>query len=510
MLAQEKDYRESADYQADREYWSEYLADLPEPPRLAGKAPFGPASSVLRHTAYLSSEEAQAFERLAHDHRVRFSGMMTAAAALYLSLVTGDPEVVLGLALSARTTPALKNMPATVSNIAILRIAVEPAMSFAQLIHRTARELAAALEHQRYRVEDVARDLNITTGTRSLFGLQVNFMGFTRKPLHFGEFPAAADIVTAGLVNDAALDIYDMPAATSDTRIDVNGNADLYDSAGLIGHQERFLALLHTLATMDPETPLHAVDLLDAAERDQVLRTWNDTTMPVPDTTVGDLFAAQAAATPDAVAVIADGQELSYAQVAARAGRVAQELATRGVGPDVVVAVVLPRSADLVVALVGILQAGGAYVVVDPAYPPARIAHVFGDAAPRVVVTDAAIGAGLPAADAAQLLIDDLDDGALPAVTAGQWARPRPANLAYVIYTSGTTGVPKGVAISHASMLNLVSQPVCAAGPGERVLAHSAVTFDASVYEMWPALTGGAAVVLTAAARSDLDEIAAL
>ncbi|WP_040739137.1 non-ribosomal peptide synthetase, partial [Nocardia tenerifensis] len=247
---------------------------------------------------------------------------------------------------------------------------------------------------------------------------------------------------------------------------------------------------------------------LDPEERALVLREWNDTATPVDtQADIVGLFQAQAAETPEAVAVVCGDTEVTYGELDARSNGLARLLGARGVRPDGVVAVALPRSVELITALLAVVKAGGAYLPIDPGYPSDRVAFVLADAAPVVVLTDAATAKALPDNEIPLLCMDTtvVDD----VTGAERVAAVRPENLAYVIYTSGSTGVPKGVGITHRNVVNLVAQ-AWSAGTGDRVLVHSSIAFDASTYEIWPALCGGATLVVAGEERSDLVEITRL
>ena len=234
----------------------------------------------------------------------------------------------------------------------------------------------------------------------------------------------------------------------------------------------RFARVLAVVAA-DPGVRLGQVGVLEAAERAQVIRDWNDTAAEVAAATLPELFEAQAARTPDAVAVACGDASLSYRELNGRANRLARELAAGGAGPEQVVAVMMDRSAELVIALLAMLKAGAAYLPVDPEYPAERIGYMLTDARPALIVTAADGAAGVPSV-AVPVVVAALD-----AMTAGDLsdadraARLLAAHPAYVIYTSGSTGAPKGVLVSHAGFASLAAGQArrIGAGPGHRVAA---------------------------------------
>ena len=209
------------------------------------------------------------------------------------------------------------------------------------------------------------------------------------------------------------------------------------------------LVRLLAAAVAEPERAIGRLDILDALERQTILRGWNDTGRAVLPASVPELFAAQAMRRPEAVAVVFEDEELSYGALDARANQLAHHLRGLGVGPEVVVGLCVERSLEMVVGLLGILKAGGAYLPLDPDYPGERLAFMLADARAPVLVTQASLLDQLPAYGARIVQLDA--DG--PAIARQPTSAPAsglcPSNTAYIIYTSGSTGTPKGVAVSH-------------------------------------------------------------
>ncbi|MBV1854816.1 non-ribosomal peptide synthetase [Catellatospora tritici] len=265
---------------------------------------------------------------------------------------------------------------------------------------------------------------------------------------------------------------------------------DRRDAERVAGHLR---ALLDGFART-PEAPRHDLDLLAAAERDRLLRTWNDTARDLDlAATLTGLVGAQVAATPDAVAVVAADRTLTYAQLAAEADTIAADLAGRGVGSGDLVAVCLPRTSHLLPALLGVLRTGAAYLPLDPEHPAARRADLLADARPSALVS--------------------ASDGAV--MITGLEPEPRQVehDLCYVIYTSGSTGRPKGVRITHPNVVNLLHAlpEVAPTGPGDVWLAVAPAAFDMSVPELWlPLATGGTTVLATAEQSRDGERLLAL
>ncbi|HEV3293669.1 MAG TPA: amino acid adenylation domain-containing protein, partial [Streptosporangiaceae bacterium] len=298
-------------------------------------------------------------------------------------------------------------------------------------------------------------------------------------------------------------------------RLRLDYQPELYDreSAELLAG--RLVRVLEQVAA-DPGLRVSQVGVLDAAERYQVVEEWNDTAVPVPAGTLAGLFEAQAARTPQAPAVAAGDAVLTYAQLDAAANRLARYLTGLGTGPEQTVAVLLERSAELVVALLAVLKSGAAYVPVDPGYPADRVQFVLDDVAPATVICTTKTAQVLPASDVTRMVVDDpvvvkavaaYSGSALP--DSGRVISPRPENPAYVIYTSGSTGVPKGVVVEHRSLVNYVAWFNRRFGitGADRVLVSSSPSFDAFGIELYPVLAAGGclAVVSAGGAAGDVD-----
>ncbi|MEU0337023.1 amino acid adenylation domain-containing protein [Streptomyces sp. NPDC006193] len=508
LQTEEAAYLASERRARDREHWSRRLAGLPEPARLTRRTA-APVAPFLRRTAELEGADARALSDAAARLDVTRTDLLTAAVAVYLHRMTGADDLVLGMATMSRLGSAALRTPGTASDVLPLRVAADPGTAVADLVRAVAHEVRQLRRHQQYRGESIRRDLNLLGTGRRLYGPVLNIVPFTES-LDFGGHPATWHHLSGGAVDDLQISV--RPGARPDGLwLAFDANPALYDEDELALHRDRFLVLLRRLADAPPTTPVGDLDLLLPGEHpgDAPVRDF-----PV-DATLTDLFERQARTRPQRVAVSYEGEQLTYAELDARADRLARLLAERGAGPGRVVALALPRGPRLLPALLAVLKTGAAYLPLDPGHPAPRLRLVMDDAAPVLLVTETALAArftgGVPA-----VVLDD------PAVEADLAARPAggltdsdrrgatsPSDIAYIIHTSGSTGRPKGVPVTHAHVVRLFAAASEHFDFGEDdvwTLFHS-YAFDFSVWEIWGALLHGGRLVVVpyAVSRSPRD-----
>ncbi|MFJ3310951.1 non-ribosomal peptide synthase/polyketide synthase, partial [Streptomyces sp. NPDC086549] len=487
LVASDAAYRSSEKFAADRAYWLRRLADRPEAVRLSTRTARRGTTAV--HRAELEADRLGAALRTAADKAgTRWSRVLIAATALYAHRVTGARDITLGLAVTGRPSddPTLTAAPGLVSNLVPLRIAVSPAMPWSELVAATEAEVRASVEHQRYRAEDVHRELALPGSISTAFSPVVNIMTFAYD-ITFAGHRVTAFNPGDSVIGDLALWATDRRDGST-PRIALHAVADAYDETELDLHGERLTRLLERIAQRAPEQHVGGTDLLSDRERHEVLADRNDTSAEVPATGLAELFEEQAEAAPDAVAVVAAGTTLTYADLNARADRLAHLLIARGAAPERLVGLALPRSADLVVAFLAVLKSGAACLPIDPEYPATRIAALLDDALPVVLITESATVDRLPGSSSAELLVlDDLDTSAMADGSSQGFPTVPvdPRHPAYVVYTSGSTGRPKGVVTTRAGLANLLHHQrrtlfTTEDGRRMRVALTTSVSFDAA------------------------------
>ena len=281
-------------------------------------------------------------------------------------------------------------------------------------------------------------------------------------------------------------------------------SSDLFERASVAVLGERLLRLLAG-AVAAPDRPIGRLEVLSSSERDTIVSVWNDTARAVPPATLPALFAAQAGRTPAATAVVFEDRRLSYAELDAHANQLAHHLRGQGIGPETVVGLLVERSPEMLIGLLGILKAGAAYLPLDPGYPAERLAFMLRDASAAALVTQAALPGRLDLPTAGPLIRLDADwaEVARQPTTAPATAL-EPGHAAYVIYTSGSTGTPKGVVVTHANLANKMLALGREFGVDQqfRAALFISCSFDAAIEQtLLPFMGGGAAVVISDAVR---------
>ncbi|MEU9117890.1 amino acid adenylation domain-containing protein, partial [Streptomyces sp. NPDC048483] len=404
---------------------------------------------------------------------------------------------------AGRTDEALDDLVGFFVNTLVLRTDTSGDPSFRELLERVRDTDLAAYAHQEVPFERLVEVLNPSRSLsrHPLFQVMLALQNTRRATASLGGVEARqewTDIDTAKF--DLSLEFRELPEGG------LEGIAiyrtDLFDRSSVEGLLDRLQRLLQAAVTGPEDLRIGALPVLSEAERRTVLTEWNATARPRPAGSLPEVFAARVHRTPDAPAVVDADTRLTYAELDARANRIAHRLLALGVGPEARVAVAQERSAALAVSLLGILKAGAAYVPLDARFPAERRQFILRDTGARVVLTDRATGEGDHGTGATVVTVDADPQLALqPAHDPGLAIDER--RLAYVMFTSGTTGTPKGVAVSHADVAALAADRGFANGAHERVLVHSPQAFDAATYEWWvPLLSGGLAVV---APPGDLD-----
>ncbi|MGW8749114.1 amino acid adenylation domain-containing protein, partial [Streptomyces sp. NPDC055782] len=492
-------------------FWRDALSGVPQELALPGDRSRPAAASHRGHTASLvvPAEVHAQLTALAREQGVTLFMVVQAALAVLLSRLGAGDDIPVGTAVAGRTDQALDDLVGFFVNTLVLRTDVSGDPTFGELLGRVRETSLAALEHQEVPferlVEVLAPDRSLARHPLFQVMLTLQNQGQARLDLPgLRVAPVSGGLGVAKFDLDVSLgELVDGEGCPVGLRGSVTGAADLFDAGTVDAVAERLVKVL-SLVAADPQTRVGQVQVLSEAERHQVVIGWNDTAEPVPDATWVELFAEQVMRDPDAVAMVCGEVELSYGELDERTSRLAGVLRARGVGSESVVGVMLERSVDAVVALLGVWKAGGAYLFINPSYPEERVALLVAEAGPVCMVTVSSLTAGLP--DALTVPVVAVDDPAVVTELAeveptGVPVPTEPGAAAYVMFTSGSTGRPKGVVVTQRDLAELVVDQ-CWGEPG-RMLGHGPYEFDASVLETWVTLGIGGAVVLAPAGKLD-------
>ncbi|WP_412738617.1 amino acid adenylation domain-containing protein [Krasilnikovia sp. MM14-A1259] len=482
-------------------YWAARLAVLPEAIDLPRDRPrpAHPSGRAGSEPVELPAALHGAIADLATAHEATVFMVVQAALAAILTRLGAGTDIPLGTVVAGRTDERLLRLVGYFVNTLVLRTDTSGNPSFGELLRRVRGADLDDFDHAQL---PFGRTVELVNPDRSgahhpLFQVLLAF----QEEVAGAELPGLRVCPETLAPGDAQFDL----TLSLTERVDGSGDpaglsgrmdyaSDLFDAATVRALVARLITFLGS-AVASPERRIGAIDILLPGEPEQIA-AWNATDRDESTGTLSGIFAAQVARTPDALALAYREERLTYRHLADRVDRLAATLRSLGAAPERTVAVILPRSTELVVAIHAVVGAGAAYLPIDPDYPRDRISFMLSDAAPVCVVTHAALADTLPATGAPVLCVDHIADG-----TPG-WSGPArsagPDHPAYVIYTSGSTGRPKGVQVTHRGIVNRLQwmQNEYRLTPDDRVLQKTSAGFDVSVWEFfWPLITGATLVV---------------
>ncbi|GAA2688498.1 non-ribosomal peptide synthetase [Streptomyces violaceolatus] len=513
-------------------YWKDALAGLPEQLELPTDRP-RPATAGYTGDRIAFTVPTALHARLTELARSTHSSLFMVVQAAFATLLTrlgAGEDIPVGTAVAGRNDAATEDLVGFFVNTLVLRTDTGGNPTFRELLGRVRERDLAAYAHQDVPFERLVEALNPARSLahHPLYQVMITFNNTAGAGDRTA--PASPDTPDVSGQAGALLNATRMTAGTGVAKFDLaltfgerhdpsGGPAgmrgsleyrtELFDRETAESVISRLLGVLGSV-TADPDRPIGGIGLLDPAERRQVLREWNDTARPQREGTLPRLFEEQVARTPRRPAFSAAGTTLTYAELNSRANRLAHLLAESGAGPEQVVAISLPPSVEMGVAVLAVLKTGAAYLPVDPGSPRERIATMAEDAAPVCALTTSAVPAGVFPAELPRLLLDDPDVTARLAVqpahdlTDEDRTQPlSPWNAAYIIYTSGSTGRPKGVLVEHQPVLNyLAVSAELYPGVAGNALLHSPLSFDLTVTGLFAPLLNGGCVHL-----ADLEEL---
>ncbi|MCA2239162.1 amino acid adenylation domain-containing protein [Mycobacterium avium] len=492
------------DRAAAQDAWREALAGFETPTLVAPPGKIG-RRAVATYT--VSADTTKALGELARSSRTTVSTVLQGAWAQLLTWLTGQHDVAFGTAVSGRPTelPGADAMVGLLINTVPVRADIAAATTVVDLLEQLQRAHADTLEHEHLALNEIHR----VTGHDQLFDtlfLYENYPIDASALLDVHEL--AVTEFSSREFNHYPLSVVATPGHELSLRVEYD--TEVFDEAGIETLIERLRRVLAAM-TADAGQRLSSIDLLDAAEHERLDAWGNRAVLDLPSlaqVSIPALFAAQVARAADAVAITCGERSFTYREVEESANRLAHLLSGQGAGPGQRVAVVIPRSAEAVVAIFAVLKTGAAYVPIDPGVPAARLQFVLADSAPVAAVTTAEVRDRL---DGFTGQIIDFDDPAVAEQPATGLPVPAADNIAYIIYTSGTTGTPKGVAIPHRNVTLLLETLDAQLGLGQVWTQCHSLAFDFSVWEVFGSLLyGGRLVVVPDAVVRSAEDLHAL
>jgi amino acid adenylation domain-containing protein len=491
-------------------FWRKQLEGAPAALELPTDRPrpavqsFRGASLPIHLPAHLSSGIHALSQR---QGTTPFMALLTAFQVL-LARYSGQWDVSVGSPIAGRTRSELEGLIGFFVNTLVLRSRLSPSSSFTQALALVRESTLGAFAHQDIPFERLVeavrpeRDLSRSPLFQVMFVLQnaplpeLSLPGLALRPVDLESHTSKFDLTLA---------LRDTPQGLVGS---LEYSSDLFDASTMQRMATHFQVLLESVLA-HPEQSLGTLPLLTAQERQQLLVEWNDTRSDYPrESCIHTLFEAQAARTPDTVALVHGDSQLTYRQLDTRANQLAHHLRSLGVHPGTPVGLCVERSSDMVVATLAILKSGGAYVPLDPSYPHERLSFMLEDTAVPVLIAHSHLAQKLPAHQARVVLVDSLAQtlSGLPEQKLDLQLHPQ--QLAYVMYTSGSTGRPKGVCVPHQAVVRLVlGSHFASLGPSEVFLQLAPISFDASTFELWGSLLHGARLVLYPHSSLSLDEL---
>jgi amino acid adenylation domain-containing protein len=443
--------------------------------------------------------------QLAQQHDATLFMVLLAALNALLARYSRQEEILVGAPIANRTHRESNGVCDSFDNTLVLRTRLADNPSFIALLDQVRQSTLLAYQHQDLPFERLVDALHLerTLSYHPLFQVMLVLYNTQLAPCGLPE----GTMTRQGEARDCAQ--VDLTLYLQESPDGLQGifeyASNLFDATTIARMTTHFATLLAAIVAQ-PDQPVFHLPMLTAAEYQQIVYEWNATAVDFgPPQTIHTLFEQQVTRTPDAVAVIFEDGQLTYAELNAQANQLAHYLQSLGVGPEVLVGICVERSLDMMVGLLGILKAGGAYVPLDPGYPPERLAFMLQDSKAAVLLAQTSLQSSLPTTNA-KLVYLDMRVAHFGAQAVGNPISPVHAdNLAYVIYTSGSTGQPKGVMVTHGALVNLTqaTRNLYHIQATDRVLQFASFSFDVAAEEIYPCLTSGATLILRSSTMVD-------
>src|ERR1043165_7348161 len=476
-----------------KDYWQQTLKGFSTPTPL-GTGNHANGSERDAEQLQLSQTCSAKLQQLARDRQVTLNTIVQAAWAMLLSRYSGEREVVFGVTVSGRPAElnGVERMVGLFVNSLPLRVAVPPQKRVGEWLKELQQQQVEMRQYEYTPLVDIQKWSEVARGVPLFESLFV-----------FENYPVSRSKGEQSLNNARFIESTHYPLTVvieqkDQITLHLFYECGRFDKASIQRMLEHYENILESMVA-ETEAMTSELRLLSTAEEEQLLREFNQTARVYPkDKCIHELFEEQARLRPEATAIVCGAERLSYGEVNERANQLAHYLRKAGVGPEQLVGIFMERSVEMVVGLLAVLKAGGAYLPLDPRYPAGRVSYMLRDGEAAVVLTQEQMRAQLPESSARVLSVDGEAEQIAAQSCANLVTEVSAENLAYVIYTSGSTGQPKGVAIKHGSAVSMIRWSLETFSEAERagMLASTSICFDLSVYELFVALSGGTKIIL--------------
>ncbi len=496
-IREESDYLNSARFESDRQYWTQRFMQLPEPTVLKQKkTPY--FSTVAKRKAFIISEELSADIRsYCLSQRVSVFSLFLSALAIYINRITGKSDIIIGSPVANRTSKNTRNTCGMFVSTVPVRIQINDDLKFSEFIGVVSSEWFSALKHQKYPYDLLLQELRKThKGLDSLYDVTLSYQ--------YGTFEKSNELFSqegrwhfCGYQADS-LSIHVNDREGSGKFIVDYDHHHPFFSAKEVEYIHAHIINIVGQMMAHPDKPLYMAELMSDEEKHRILTKFNETARTFPQgETLVDLWNKRMAVVPDdAIAIINQGQQMTYRELDDRSSALAGLLVQRGVKADSIVALLTERTFDYCVGALAIIKAGGAFLPIDASLPDERISYMVKDSGAAVLLVSPHLSGRCTASEG--LCVITTDSSAAQQGVGVVMPLCKPENLAYVIYTSGSTGQPKGVQIEHHSIVHFVYSlsEIWDLSPGARILGAASISFDISVMELVLSLMSGNTLVL--------------
>ena len=513
------------DLTAAEKFWRRTLGDFTTPTPFGVDTPAASGEAVEQdynsHWSRISNKATTALQALTRQHKLTMNTIVQGAWGLLLSRYSGQHDVVFGTTVSGRPAelPGVESIIGLFINTLPVRVRIREHEAVFSWLQELQQQQVEAREYEYSPLLEVQRWSSVPPG-QALFESTMTFENYpvNMSSQETGSTPQQQSLGVGSLttLNRPHYPISVTVVPESSIVVKITYDRRRFDDVIVERMLEHFKNLLEGIAA-SPQARVGELSLLSASEKQQQLFTWNQTATQLPSRKLVQLFEEQVARRADHVALVFGDEQVTYVELDARANVLALELRQRGVGPDVLVGICMERSVELIVSLLGVLKAGGAYLPLDPNYPKERLRFMVEDARPRVLLMQPELLSILPETEDEVLYVIERGQAPLPDLFISKAAEttqdpqqrtsqeeglaPAASNLAYVIYTSGSSGTPKGAMVTHGGVLNSLQwkQKRFPLTEHDAFLMHTSLNFDPSVWEVfWPLMVGGRVVIAPA------------